>query len=315
MNSITRNEWVDRIKFIGIIAVILGRMDSPFGSYILSWHMPLFFLISGFFINLDFPFKKFLQKDFARLMLPYFVFALCGLTVEIMKRIALHRPPLILFSELKGIFWAMDANGLRNHCGFVLWFLPALFMARLGFYGIYYLCGNLGARFSLAVILFWLGFKCDLPFAIDHGMNAVIWVMLGYEFYRNFKNKIIPWPVILLSPLYYVFITVLPLDLARKFYPNLWVNIPWVVIFSLVLISASQTIKLPTKVNQTISRWGAETLILFVAHPYTNNVAYLISEKTGPHLWLLELLLSLGLLQIVLLVKKKFEKAWVFRYV
>lgn len=43
--------WVDKLKAIGIISVVLGHIKSPFGFFIFSWHMPLFFFVSGFFIN------------------------------------------------------------------------------------------------------------------------------------------------------------------------------------------------------------------------------------------------------------------------
>lgn len=43
--------WVDIMKGIGIITVIIGHTYTPFGlNYIIySFHMPLFFLISGYF--------------------------------------------------------------------------------------------------------------------------------------------------------------------------------------------------------------------------------------------------------------------------
>ena len=34
--------WVDFLKMIGILAVILGHIANPFGKFIYSWHMPLF---------------------------------------------------------------------------------------------------------------------------------------------------------------------------------------------------------------------------------------------------------------------------------
>jgi fucose 4-O-acetylase-like acetyltransferase len=59
-------QWVDALKTLGILAVILGHIASPMGQFIFSWHMPLFFVISGFFIKFNLPFNEFfmpLQKN------------------------------------------------------------------------------------------------------------------------------------------------------------------------------------------------------------------------------------------------------------
>ena len=55
-----RNEIIDIMKGIGIIAVIIGHMwnvpEVPYRNFIFSFHMPLFFLIAGYFYkpNSDF---------------------------------------------------------------------------------------------------------------------------------------------------------------------------------------------------------------------------------------------------------------------
>lgn len=43
--------WVDVCKGIGIILVVLGHTGSPFVRLIYSFHMLLFFIISGFLVS------------------------------------------------------------------------------------------------------------------------------------------------------------------------------------------------------------------------------------------------------------------------
>ena len=43
-----RIEWIDTLKTIGILSVILGHIQTPFTTFIFSWHMPLFFYIRIF---------------------------------------------------------------------------------------------------------------------------------------------------------------------------------------------------------------------------------------------------------------------------
>ena len=43
-----RNKTIDVVKAWGIILVIMGHTYSPFNKWIYSFHMPLFFFVSGF---------------------------------------------------------------------------------------------------------------------------------------------------------------------------------------------------------------------------------------------------------------------------
>ena len=49
--------WLDQLKAVGFFLVILGHMDIPgaLNGWIYSFHMPLFFLVSGFTLNLKKP--------------------------------------------------------------------------------------------------------------------------------------------------------------------------------------------------------------------------------------------------------------------
>jgi len=49
-----RISWIDNLRAFGILSIILvhtGRLDSGLGLYADSFFMPLFFLISGFFVK------------------------------------------------------------------------------------------------------------------------------------------------------------------------------------------------------------------------------------------------------------------------
>ena len=146
--------WIDNLKAIGIFAVILGHIASPFGTFIYSWHMPLFFMIAGFFIKFDLSLKEFIIKDFKRLMIPYFLFAIVGLLLETIKRIALHRESLDYIHEIKAVFIWMDMSSLINTYAFVLWFLPALFFARVFLVVINKFIQNIFFQFFFLFILF-----------------------------------------------------------------------------------------------------------------------------------------------------------------
>lgn len=71
-----RNPTFDIMKGIGIIAMIIGHCGLPktITSIIFMWHMPLFFIISGYFFKVN-PIKEFFAKNFRSLMIPYLLTA------------------------------------------------------------------------------------------------------------------------------------------------------------------------------------------------------------------------------------------------
>ena len=84
MNDAKRIDWIDAAKGIGIIAVVVGHVVEPTGYLartLYSFHMPLFFVISGYLFNFeknDADLPKTIKTKFHHLMIPYFV---CGVSV------------------------------------------------------------------------------------------------------------------------------------------------------------------------------------------------------------------------------------------
>ena len=70
-----RIDSVDIFKAIGILLMIMGHIG--FGGFFSKWihafHMPMFFIISGFFISSYSP--NFLNKKILGLIVPYFLLA------------------------------------------------------------------------------------------------------------------------------------------------------------------------------------------------------------------------------------------------
>jgi acyltransferase len=137
--------WIDTLKGIGIMLVVLAHYSLPIAldTYIFSFHMPLFFFISGFL----FDFGKyagsaltFVKGRFKSLIVPYFCFAVitcvfCFLLDE------LYTPEItsIKFFEnsiIHGISHILVAFGPAISYNPPLWFLTCLFVTELLFYGL-----------------------------------------------------------------------------------------------------------------------------------------------------------------------------------
>ncbi len=73
-----RIEWIDMAKGYGILCVFVGHMvqSSALGLFVYSFHLPLFFFLSGFLFNPGDNFFAFLKKKCRGILLPYFTLGL-----------------------------------------------------------------------------------------------------------------------------------------------------------------------------------------------------------------------------------------------
>lgn len=122
----------DIAKGIGIILVVICHIESiPLGirSYLVTFHMPLFFVISGMLMHLtheaERPAKELILRKLKHILLPYVVFSLLFPLINIFyyNHIGIADPPALLRAE---IIMSVTMTGIS-----VLWFLPALFFSEL----------------------------------------------------------------------------------------------------------------------------------------------------------------------------------------
>ena len=69
-----RITWVDMAKGYGMIAVLIGHLvqGSMLGNFVYSFHLPLFFFLSGYLFHADMDFISFLKKKARSILIPYF---------------------------------------------------------------------------------------------------------------------------------------------------------------------------------------------------------------------------------------------------
>ncbi|HIY48208.1 MAG TPA: acyltransferase family protein [Candidatus Barnesiella excrementavium] len=69
-----RDKSIDIAKGIGIILVVYGHLACPIKEEIYLFHMPLFFLLSGYFFSIKESLRDFLVKKTKALLLPFCLF-------------------------------------------------------------------------------------------------------------------------------------------------------------------------------------------------------------------------------------------------
>lgn len=139
-----RLDYFDMAKGIGILLVVIGHLQGeeifslspyilPVCTWIFSFHMPLFFLISGMLIcyrnDIDKDLRTLVQKRFRGIMVPYLCFSAIYMSVVLY---ALLIGKTIQIESLFLNFWyVVSTYGMS-----VLWFLPALFFGEILFLSI-----------------------------------------------------------------------------------------------------------------------------------------------------------------------------------
>lgn len=142
-NIVDRQKDIDVVKGVGIILMVIGHTDSPFTKVIYGFHMPLFFIISGYLYNINkwnkLGIKQLAEKRFRDYIIPYFILGAINLFLNAVSEfLNMGFSIELLLSTIKHGFWIIYSYGSINkmpNCT-PLWFLPALFISYLYFYTI-----------------------------------------------------------------------------------------------------------------------------------------------------------------------------------
>lgn len=112
-----RSLWIDIAKGIGILLVMVGHTDIPVqaSNFIYAFHMPLFFIASGWTTKWDkYEFKTYLVRKIRNLLIPFFIYS--TVVILILQGIGEKN-----FKELLFEGWG----------GYALWFVPILFFSNI----------------------------------------------------------------------------------------------------------------------------------------------------------------------------------------
>ena len=135
-------DWIDVLKAIGIIFVVFGHTvggDRFFYNYIYSFHVALFFFVSGFLLkqkHLQTDFRSYATKQARALLLPYAVFGVLTYgfwLVVIRPNTSSASSAIHPLKPLAGMFYGTGFNQWLEHNP-PLWFLPCLFTTSLIFW-------------------------------------------------------------------------------------------------------------------------------------------------------------------------------------
>jgi len=318
MNNNKEMIYLYYIKAITILSVVIGHIATPFSGFIYSWHIPIFFIISGFTINTKKTIKNYLFDSFKRLMIPYYIFAVVGLGAEILKRYLLGRSNLNLIDELIGIFYYMNESHL-HHYGFILWFLPALFFSRVLVYFLLKKIPDAGIKkdtlliFIFFIITFFSYNKIveQIPFGLDKIFVGGSWIILGYFINKYIINKI-NWGyktillaiLIFISLVKYLGIPIVNIS-GRKMIPVIYSHF-YIISFLFLLLSIFIYFTKDYTKN-VIKKIAQNTMFIYIFHIYTNNICYYFVIGNPEYYWISRSLFSVVAISTLVYL---YDKYW-----
>ena len=194
-----RVRYFDIAKGIAILCIIAGHMGNGIiNNFVFTFHVPIFFLISGYFLKNNTSLKEFALKKYKQLIRPYMITCVCVIVGVTLKDIIQTNSLEYLVSDVKTWFIAsLYGSGTIEYTSpfymrqiGAIWFLLASFVAVI----IVRYCMDYRYGCIAVCILAYVGYKTGtmvwMPLSIQAGMTAAIfvyfgWVLKKYEFFKR----------------------------------------------------------------------------------------------------------------------------------
>lgn len=172
-----RLSWVDVARGYGILAILMSHIMTghPLSKWLFTFHVPLFFFLSGYVFRDGKDWKPFLLGKCRRLLVPYFAMGLCILIPETLLQTGAED-----FWQTLG---SLTLGFLIQRRQWTLWFLLALFFVELAGY---WLIRLIRKKWLLAVTGLLLGavglgfFGVILPWCLDVVLPMLPFFLAGY---------------------------------------------------------------------------------------------------------------------------------------
>lgn len=274
MNN-TRIKYLDIAKGIGIICVILGHMSLKWVNiFVYTFHMPLFFFISGYLTKKQ-PCVPFILKKFRTLVVPY-IFT-CGWIILLSVPINICTGGVTFaWQQASEWFWAsLYGNGSPAPFPFPIkpiggiWFLLALFLSLVIYNAL------MTKKFCplVVIVLVALGYISSqtvyLPWSIQSSCVALVFVHFGYIAKEKaiFRGKNNRWLFLAIV----CWLSVMYIDrgefyLASNHSKNLLLDIIGGLAGSYVIIRLSQEMEKVPHLGDVLMVIGRCSLIILCVH-------------------------------------------------
>lgn len=292
-----RITYLDSAKGICMLLIVMSHVGLPEPwPYCYAIRVPLFFILSGFFLHTQLPLREQLTKKARTLIIPFVLFWIISYALFYMLEMFL---PQFQTTHAKGI---LDCFTQHEYFNGPLWFLPALFWAQMVIFLLYKLvrleCAILAATLFLGFVGYYLGtYDCFLPLGMDIAMTSVPFLYFGLKIndVKLFENQKWYWLIVCAILLYIVgYYENIDLNMSLNQYDCEYLQLVFgVLVLSLSLIYVCILIASYVKVvDRSLSLIGRNSMWIMCSHhliyrPVKALTNHYCSDPYGPWIVLL----------------------------
>ncbi|UFK68879.1 acyltransferase family protein [Limosilactobacillus reuteri] len=321
MTTKVRDKSLDIIRG-SILLVVLGHISGiPFElkKYIYSFHIPLFFFVSGYLFNFAkyryFSYKEFIKYKAKKYILPYFRMGLiCLLLFGIVYPLfAEGFSKQYMLQSTKYVLGLLYSRGGPNYMAWSspLWFLTALFIAEI----IFFVVLKFNFKYPLIVFgilailsyIYSITIKIPLPWNIDVAMFAVLFMYLGFITHKYNLTKHINLPVFLLLIVIFVLSVAYnnEIDMNLRNYGNGFLTIISGTIGTVICLQIARLLK----ENKILEFYGKNTLfIMGYTYAVFNCILALSSHFSTVKNVVASFLIQIIILTLLIVLKNLFKQ-------
>jgi len=298
---------IDIGKGVGIILVaighnwIIGHNSEELFRVIYSFHVPLFFFLSGVLFREDTEFADLIIQKWHSILKPYFVVLFC---VSLFVGISRRKFPI---DNLIGVFFATGQSILWTP----MWFLPNLFITTIfswGIISIFQVREKLTIAFVVVFILLIIGvwamsisrslnlyslsldngrinILIGLPFSIDLLFISGAYFILGSalsDFVKNYKFNM---PLVIFSVSIFTsshYFSNETMNLNYRVYGDLILSTLQAIFGIYLILVASECIKNFKSISVVLSYIGSGSLFILIFHGVVQSNAIILFQKFFP---------------------------------
>lgn len=199
-----RIEWLDIARGIAMISIVLGHLNLwSINKVVYTYDLPVFFIISGYFLDQTTSYKNFLKKKVRSLLVPYYFCCACICILSVIFSIFQHQNAGS--NIINWLYAAVYAAGDSYKKPFYIQGIGALWFLWATFWGEIILRATLNANVK------WLAPVCTifyflfgiltykyiwLPLSFQAGGGAILYMYIGHilkkynKYIKAFEKKI-----------------------------------------------------------------------------------------------------------------------------
>ena len=196
-----RVKYIDVARGFSMICIVCGHMNNPrINQFVFTFHVPLFFLISGYFFKENEKWDIFLKKKCKTLLIPYYlsciVLAVSSAVFNELSYGGNDTKQLIIDWVKAALYGAGHSRAVPVDWKFIgaLWFLWATFWGLVILKLLYKLRWQIkiGILLILVIVCVLSAEKLWLPLSIQTGPIAALYMYMGTEWKKNEGIKLSP---------------------------------------------------------------------------------------------------------------------------